>query len=49
MEMIKRLKTGDFCECAKTGGWGECHTSCLAACKTGCGIANQPCENDSEE
>ena len=30
-------------------GCGECRSTCQSACKTSCGIANQPCENDSEE
>ncbi|HCJ38035.1 MAG TPA: six-cysteine peptide SCIFF [Erysipelotrichaceae bacterium] len=29
---------------AKTGGCGECQTSCQSACKTSCGVANQQCE-----
>lgn len=31
----------------KTGGCGECQTSCQSACKTSCGVANQACENSS--
>ena len=40
-DMAKSLQNG---ESAKTGGCGECQTSCQSACKTSCGIANQPCE-----
>ena len=29
----------------KTGGCGECQTSCQSACKTSCTVANQKCEN----
>ena len=41
MKMIKTLKTRNLCDSAKNGGCGECQTSC--------GIANQQCENSSEE
>lgn len=48
MKPIVTLKTGfkdqkNF----KTGGCGECQTSCQSACKTSCGVANQTCENPS--
>ncbi|MCR5213076.1 MAG: six-cysteine ranthipeptide SCIFF [Eubacterium sp.] len=49
MERIKTLETRDLCESAVTGGCGECQTSCQSACKTSCGVANQKCENTSEE
>ena len=49
MKMIKTLKTRNLCDSAKNGGCGECPTSCQSACKTSCGIANQQCENSSEE
>ncbi|HAL58552.1 MAG TPA: six-cysteine peptide SCIFF, partial [Sarcina sp.] len=26
-----------------------CQTSCQSACKTSCGVANQPCENKDAE
>ena len=32
----------------KTGGCGECQTSCQSACKTSCGVANQKCENSNK-
>ncbi|MBD9242106.1 MAG: six-cysteine peptide SCIFF, partial [Ruminococcaceae bacterium] len=32
----------------KTGGCGECQTSCQSACKTSCGVANQQCENSNK-
>jgi predicted ribosomally synthesized six-cysteine peptide SCIFF len=40
---IKTLKTRELCE--NEGGCGECRTSCQSACKTSCGVSNQPCEN----
>ena len=46
---MKRIVTAfaGFCQQknAKTGGCGECQTSCQSACKTSCGVANQKCEN----
>ena len=44
MKHINTIETRDLCESAKKGGCGECQTSCLSACKTSCGIANQACE-----
>ncbi|MDK2814027.1 MAG: hypothetical protein PWQ08_1282 [Clostridiales bacterium] len=44
MERIKMIATRDLNESVKTGGCGECQTSCQSACKTSCGVANQPCE-----
>ena len=37
-------ETRDLEKSAKEGGCGECQTSCQSACKTSCGVANQPCE-----
>lgn len=34
MKRIKTLETKDLCASAKTGGCGECQTSCQSACKT---------------
>ena len=45
MERIKTLETRGLCESAEKGGCGECHTSCLSACMTSWGVANQKCEN----
>lgn len=28
----------------KSGGCGECQTSCQSACKTSCTVGNQACE-----
>ena len=39
---MKRIVT------VKTGGCGECQTSCQSACKTSCGVANQNCEKKSK-
>jgi len=44
LKRIKTLKTRDLCESAKSGGCGECQTSCQSACKTSNGVANQKCE-----
>jgi predicted ribosomally synthesized six-cysteine peptide SCIFF len=46
MKRIVTLDTRDLPESAKTGGCGECQTSCQSACKTSCGIANQQCEQE---
>jgi predicted ribosomally synthesized six-cysteine peptide SCIFF len=46
MEYKKRiitLETRDLAESAKTGGCGECQTSCRRL-QDFCGIANQQCE-----
>ncbi|MBQ9416502.1 MAG: six-cysteine ranthipeptide SCIFF [Clostridia bacterium] len=45
MKRIKTIETRDLAASQKTGGCGECQTSCQSACKTSCGVANQPCEN----
>lgn len=43
---MKRIVTINTRELSvKSGGCGECQTSCQSACKTSCGVANQPCEN----
>ena len=46
MERIKTLETCNLSKTLKTGGCGECQTSCQSACKTSCGVANQLCENN---
>ena len=45
MKRIQTLETRDLAKSLKTGGCGECQTSCQSACKTSCGVANQQCEN----
>jgi predicted ribosomally synthesized six-cysteine peptide SCIFF len=45
MKRIKTIETRDLKKSVKTGGCGECQTSCQSACKTSCGVANQQCEN----
>jgi len=45
MKRITTIETKDMAKSVKTGGCGECQTSCQSACKTSCGVANQPCEN----
>ena len=44
MKHIQTLETRDMVKSLQNGGCGEGHTSCQSACKTSCGIANQPCE-----
>ena len=44
MKRITTISTRDL----KTGGCGECQTSCQSACKTSCGVANQKCENKNK-
>lgn len=44
MKRIKTIETRDLKKSVKTGGCGECQTSCQSACKTSCGVANQQCE-----
>ena len=34
MERIKTIATRDLTKSVKTGGCGECQTSCQSACKT---------------
>ena len=48
MERIKTIATRDLTKSVKTGGCGECQTSCPSACKTSCGVANQQCENSNK-
>jgi len=45
MDRIVTITSGNLQQSVKTGGCGECPTSCQSACKTSCGVINQPCEN----
>lgn len=45
MKRIMTIETRSLQESAKTGGCGECQTSCQSASKTSCSVANQQCEN----
>lgn len=45
MKRIMTIETRNLQESAKTGGCGECQTSCQSASKTSCSVANQQCEN----
>ena len=36
MKRIQTLETRDLAKSLKTGGCGECQTSCQSACKTSC-------------
>ena len=49
MKRIKTIETRDLKKSVKTGGCGECQTSCQSACKTSCGVANQQCEKCMSE
>jgi predicted ribosomally synthesized six-cysteine peptide SCIFF len=49
MKRIQTVETRDLEKSAQHGGCGECQTSCQAACKTSCGVANQQCENAAKE
>ncbi len=49
MERIKTLSSRDLEASAKTGGCGECQTSCQSASKTSCSVANQQCEKCKAE
>lgn len=44
MDRIKTLSSRELESTAKTGGCGECQTSCQSASKTSCSVANQQCE-----
>ena len=48
MKHIVTINTRDLDKSRKTGGCGECQTSCQSACKTSCGVANQKCENKNK-
>ena len=48
MKRITTIETRDLKASVKTGGCGECQTSCQSACKTSCGVANQLCEKKSK-
>lgn len=45
MKHIKTLNTQTLQHTMKTGGCGECQTSCQSACKTSCTVGNQTCEH----
>ena len=44
MKHVKTLNTRKLQTTIKTGGCGECQTSCQSACKTSCTVGNQTCE-----
>ncbi len=46
MQRINTIETRELEKTVKSGGCGECQTSCQSACKTSCGVANQPCEKE---
>ena len=49
MKHIQTIETRDLCQSAQNRGCGERQTSCQAACKTSCGIANQACEKKNND
>ncbi len=44
MKHIKTVTKSNLKDTLRTGGCGECQTSCQSACKTSCTLANQKCE-----
>lgn len=44
MKRINTISTRNLADSVKTGGCGECQTSCQSASKTSCSVANQQCE-----
>jgi len=49
MKRIQTIATRDLKQSVRSGGCGECQTSCQSACKTSCGVANQQCEKHGSE
>ena len=47
MKKVKTLSNNTRKSPMKTGGCGECQTSCQSACKTSCTVGNQSCENSN--
>ncbi len=45
MKHIKTITEKKLTDTVKTGGCGECQTSCQSACKTSCTVGNQSCEH----
>ena len=41
---VKTINKGGLSETLRTGGCGECPSSCQSACKTSCTVGNQVCE-----
>ncbi len=48
---MKHIKTlgANLQRTVRTGGCGECQTSCQSACKTSCTVGNQSCEKKEIE
>ncbi len=44
---IKTINKRNLTQTIKTGGCGECVTSCQSACKTSCTVSNQACEKNN--
>ncbi|MFV0504420.1 MAG: six-cysteine ranthipeptide SCIFF [Lachnospirales bacterium] len=49
MKRIKTLETKNLMQSLKSGGCGECQTSCQSASKTSCSVANQKCEQEKNK
>ena len=47
MKHIKTLNAKGLQNTVKSGGCGECQTSCQSACKTSCTVGNQSCEENN--
>ncbi|MDR3348725.1 MAG: six-cysteine ranthipeptide SCIFF [Acidaminococcales bacterium] len=41
---VRTINKGDLAKTLRTGGCGECPSSCQSACKTSCTVGNQACE-----
>ncbi|MDR3091694.1 MAG: six-cysteine ranthipeptide SCIFF [Clostridiales bacterium] len=44
MKHIQTVSKKTLQSTVRTGGCGECASSCQSACKTSCTVANQPCK-----
>ncbi len=49
MKRINTITTRNMAKSQKTGGCGECQTSCQSASKTSCSVANQHCEQRKDK
>lgn len=46
---IKTINKNILIKTLKTGGCGECATSCQSACKTSCTVSNQSCQKEQNK
>ena len=49
MKRIQTLETRDLAKSLKTGGCGECQTSCQSACKTSCALPTSSAKTATAE